>query len=548
VTNPAAPHALRKYDNLGRVVASALYSSTSGLSSSSDPTSVATNRLALSETRFDEMGRVWKSVRHKIDLADGSDDDSLDALTWYDAEGQVVKVDRGSLEKYQYDRLGRRTHTFTLAKDNDSAYADADDVTGDIVLEEHQVVFDTPKDDAILEFAIQRFHTDYGTGETTGALDQDGGLKTLTSGQTKGRAQIEALWYDRFGRVTERVAYGTYGGSTFDFASVSKPSGSTDTALLTSFEYQTDGTLLKIRSPKHTSGTPDVTYFEYDAAGRRTKEVHNYVDGSPSGEGSSGDPVDDQTTLFTYENGLLKTLVADLPGTGNDQTTTYTYGTTAGSSAGESKIATGHLLQKVTYPDSTGSTDTVRFAYNAQGQHIYRADQAGNVLEVDLDDRGRAVATKVTTLASGFDGAVRRIARSYDSLSRVEKVTQYDAATSGNVVNEVKTTFDGWGQIQKFEQDRNSAVGATGSVDDYEVSYTYEKATTGRNAIRRLTQTLPSGKEISYLYRSTGGLHDDEASRVSHVKDGTLVLADYSYLAGLCKTKNVIDLYRYMIK
>jgi hypothetical protein len=70
------------------------------------------------------MGRVWKSVRHKIDPAGGSDDDSLDALTWYDAEGQVVKVDGGSLEKYQYDRLGRRTHTFALAKDNDAAYAD----------------------------------------------------------------------------------------------------------------------------------------------------------------------------------------------------------------------------------------------------------------------------------------------------------------------------------------------------------------------------------------------------------------------------------------
>ena len=40
----------------------------------------------------------------------------------------------------------------------------------------------------------------------------------------------------------------------------------------------------------------------------------------------------------------------------------------------------------------------------------------------------------------------------------------------------VKYSYDGWGNVTKFEQDRNSAVGASGSVDDYEVAYSYAKA------------------------------------------------------------------------
>src|SRR5439155_1076979 len=104
----------------------------------------------------------------------------------------------------------------------------------------------------------------------------------------------------------------------------------------------------------------------------------------------------------------------------DDQVTTYTYGTTKGVSAGDSTIATGHLLQKVTYPDSTGAGDDVTFAYNAQSQEIYKKDQAGNVLETDYDTAGRQTHKRVTTLAGGFDNAVLRISTTYNSRGRVE--------------------------------------------------------------------------------------------------------------------------------
>ena len=46
----------------------------------------------------------------------------------------------------------------------------------------------------------------------------------------------------------------------------------------------------------------------------------------------------------------------------------------------------------------------------------------------------------MTTLASGVDGAVRRISTTYDIRGLREKATSYDDATvgSGNVVNEVR--------------------------------------------------------------------------------------------------------------
>ena len=50
-----------------------------------DPTTETSNRLALSQSFYDEMGRAWKTQRHKIDDADGSDDDNLQTLIWYDA-------------------------------------------------------------------------------------------------------------------------------------------------------------------------------------------------------------------------------------------------------------------------------------------------------------------------------------------------------------------------------------------------------------------------------------------------------------------------------
>ena len=44
---------LAKHDHQGRLVATGLYSASGSLTSTSDPTSVSTNRIGLSETAYD---------------------------------------------------------------------------------------------------------------------------------------------------------------------------------------------------------------------------------------------------------------------------------------------------------------------------------------------------------------------------------------------------------------------------------------------------------------------------------------------------------------
>jgi RHS repeat-associated protein len=538
--NEQPPHVLSKFDNLGRQIATGLYSSSSGLGASSDPTTLATNRLALSQSFYDEKGQVWKTQRHKIDADDGSDDDTLETLTWYDATGRVIKTDGSQLTKTIYDRLGRTTHTFILAADDDTGYSDADDVTGDVVLEERQTVYDDEKRGQVwMSVSISRFHDDYGTGETTGALDTnaDGDDLKLTAADLEGRAQITAMWYDTLGRVTDTVAFGTYGGSDFDRDGMSVPARS-DTALRTTTAYNDDGSRKSVTDPMGVE-----TRFGYDDAGRQTKTIANYVNGTPSGP--TGD--DDVHVRYEFTDGLRTKVWTDEDGDGTedaaDQVTLYIYGTTKGTGAGESDIAANNILRAVVYPDSTNTattpgdidtddSDVVSYAYNALGQKIYEKDQAGNVIEHDFDTGGRMTARRVTTLASGFDGAVRRISMAYDDLGRVSTVTQYDNAAvgSGSVVDEVRYTYEDWGNVSKFEQDHDSTV-ATGGNYLYDVDYAYAKATSGRNTIRATSMDLPDGTTVSFEYLSdaNSGGDDGEISRVTRVKVGTTVVATYKY-------------------
>ena len=149
----------------------------------------STNRIALSETAYDERGRAWKSTRWEITQANGNKGSSLLATHWFDSAGRGTKTDGEQLAKTLYDRLGRVTHRFTLAKDNDTTYAHAADAAGDIVLEEHQTAYDPVDGNVLMSVTIERRHDDFRTGETTGALDTnaDGLATTLTAADVDGR-------------------------------------------------------------------------------------------------------------------------------------------------------------------------------------------------------------------------------------------------------------------------------------------------------------------------------------------------------------------------
>jgi RHS repeat-associated protein len=535
---PTAPHTVRKFDNLGRVIMTAEYSSSSELSVASDPDEDEDDRMSFQETEYDERGRAWRRVWHKIDPANGESIDSLESLTWYDELGRVIKVRGEQLAKYRYDRLGQRTHEFVLASDeNETAYADADDVDGDLVLEERQTVFDA-NHRPWMTVRIDRLYNNVGSGVTYGALDADvnGDLDELIKDDVNGRVQITAYWYDDLSREKARAVYGTNqvnplvitNVDTFDRGSIggTVPSRSGD-VLVTTMSYGKDGQVAQVTDPMEI-----VAAYEYDDAGRKTAEIANYADGTAGG-GTNDD--EDQIVRYSYTDGLMVTLTADLPSGETDQVTTYTFGTVKGTGAGDSKIATSHLLQKVTYPDSEDSDDVVRFAYNAQGQEIWRKDQAGNVIETDYDPSGRSQARKATTIDSAFDDDVKLIQSAYDALGRIETVTQrastsVDGTTgvpNGTVVDQVKYVYDGWGNLTNFRQDLDSAVGGSGY---WEVAYAYAKATAGRNTLRRTQVTLPGNTVYKYHYRTGTASHDDKASRVTAVRDASdAELAGYLY-------------------
>jgi RHS repeat-associated protein len=550
IQNPLTPHTVNKFDNLNRVIATGQYNAVTGLSVTTDPTSDATadsgntDRLTLSETLYDDRGQVWKTIRHKIDDTDGSSDDTLESLTWYDPDGRAIKSKNpGGLSKTRYDHLGRATHQWTLATDDDANYGDVfdssakqTDVLGDIVLEESQTAYEQATGLVLMQARIQRFHDDLSNG-TSGPLDTnlDGDPLTHTAIQIKGRISIAATWYDDLNRPTETVAFGTYGSgnaTTFARSAMTTAPSRSDTELVTSYVYATDGQVQDVTDPRGK-----VTRSVRDAMGRSIATISNYVNGTPSG--ATGD--DDNYVRNVYANGLQTQMWVDLDGDNaqdsDDQVTTYTYGTIKGGSAGDSSIATGHLLQKTAYPDSASGSDTVTHAYNAQSQPKWTKDQAGNIIETTFDVAGRPTHRRVSTLISGFDGAVLRISAAYNTRGQVETVTQYNNATvgSGSIVDEVKYTYDDWSNVTSFEQDRDSAV--SGGGNQYTVGYSWTKATpSGAHDTLRLTgMTLPGSGDTSSLtftYDSSGNSLDDATSRVSRLQTGSspTTRATYSYL------------------
>ncbi len=475
-------------------------------------------------------------------------------------DGRVIKVDGSQLTKTRRDRLGRTTHQFILAVDDDAANTYGDvwasgttDVGGDIVLEEHQTVYEsTNSDNVLMSVNIARHHNDYGVTEREGELDDngDGDVLCLTDEDVKGRVSITAMWYDDLDRLTDTVQYGTNGmigdesasGGTFDRDGLSVPSRS-DTALRTTTVYDDDGSVLATLDSQGSSGVR--TEFTLDAMGRQTAVIRNYVNGTPSG--ATGD--DDLFTRYTYVDGLQTEIWVDVDGddvqdAGVDQVTHYIYGVTKGASAGDSKISSKNLLHAVIYPDSDDPTDLsgngtdtaydrVMFAYNAQRQVIWQKDQAANIIETDFDTAGRETHRRATTIAGGFDDAIKRISMTYDSLGRVDTIDQYDNATvgSGTIQDEIKYSRDGWGNLTAFAMDRNSGIVTSTDASDgyYDIDYTYAKATTGRNTLRRTGATLPEGTAMTYGYFSAGGLHNADASQLTRLTAGGVALVEYAY-------------------
>lgn len=180
------------------------------------------------------------------------------------------------------------------------------------------------------------------------------------------------------------------------------------------------------------------------------------------------------------------------------------------------------------YPDSVSGSDQVSFAYNRQGELTALTDQNGTVHSYDYDLLGRRSQDKVTTLGSGVDSTVLRIATNYEVRGKVSGVTSYDNATvgSGNVVNDVQLRYDSFGNLTA---DYQSHAGAVNTSTTPVCLYGY--AGGSGNTIRPTMLTYPNGRVLYYNYGVVGGTND-AVSRVGSLidSDGATHLADYNYL------------------
>ncbi|MFO0868119.1 MAG: hypothetical protein U0935_04165 [Pirellulales bacterium] len=97
--------------------------------------------IARSETKYDDRGRVYQTVRYGVNPATGTVGQSLADNTWYDASGNVIKQQPAGARlftKHAYDGLGRKTKTYVGYDLSESSYADAVTVAGDTIMEQRR--------------------------------------------------------------------------------------------------------------------------------------------------------------------------------------------------------------------------------------------------------------------------------------------------------------------------------------------------------------------------------------------------------------------------
>jgi len=455
-------------------------------------------------TSYDDQGRVYKTQTYSVDPSTGSV--STNALTtqiWYDHRGEVIKKSSpgGEVDKSQFDGAGRQTVSYVGDGGGDTTWTDATNVTGDNVLSQVESSYD--KDGNVLLVTDRERNHD----ETaTGAL----GNPTTAP---KARVSYTASYFDLANRLTATVDVGTNGGTAYTRPG-SVPSAS-DTVLVTQDGYNAAGWVNSITDPRGI-----VEQKSYDNLGELTQTIDAYTNGTPT-------TTNNKTTNYTYDgDGHTLTLQAVETG-GASQTTKWIYGVTT---AGGSDVNSNSILATVQYPDpSTGSPSSTyqeSYTVNALGQQKTFTDRAGNVHTLTYDILGRVTSDAITTLATGFDGAARRIQTSFDTQGNPFLVTSYDAATGGNIVNQVQRAFNGLGQLTQEWQSHSGAVviGTTPSVQ-----YGYSLMAGGANHSRLTSITYPNGKVLTYNYGAAGGLND-VISRLASLSDTSGILESYDYL------------------
>src|SRR5438093_1012355 len=135
-----------EFDNLGQTIAVEQYDGDNVTISDSNsdgvPDKPSSSLLrARSTASFDEQGRVYRTNTFSVDQSNGNvSSNSLATDVWYGRRGQVLKSSApgGLVSKATVDGAARVVASYLTDGGGDTAWSDADDVSGDEVLEQSE--------------------------------------------------------------------------------------------------------------------------------------------------------------------------------------------------------------------------------------------------------------------------------------------------------------------------------------------------------------------------------------------------------------------------
>jgi RHS repeat-associated protein len=504
-TGTQRPILYQEYDNLSQVVAVSQYDGDTVTMSDANgdgvPDKPAAGLLRAYQTgAYDDQGRVFRRHVFSVDPATGAvSPTSLTTGLWYSHRGQLIKTSEpgGLVSKTTYDGPGRVSFTFQTDGGGDSAWSDADDVSGDVVLRQEERGYDS-NGNLIRLYTKERFHDEIATGA----------LGNPTSAP-KARVSYQVFYYGRSDRLADVVDVGTNGGQVYN-RPPNVPARS-DTVLVTSLRYNEAGWLSSVYDPRNLRRK---TFF--DDLGRPIEVIETYTGGSPT-------PHQNRTTRYTYDGNSNVLTVTAYGGASGSQTTEFVFGV---STATGSDIHSNDILAAIKHPHPTsgGASNAHKevFTVNALGEPKTRTDRNGTIRQFSYDVVGRPTEDAVTFLDSGVDGQVMKRTTGYDTAGRPELFTSYNA--SDVVVNQVQRVYNGLGQLVTEYQ---AVAGAVNPSLTPKVQYAYSAMAGGANHSRLTGLTYPNGRMLNLNYAT--GL-DDRISRLSSLSDTSGTLEAYAYL------------------
>ena len=397
--------------------------------------------------------------------------DYLPTDTWYDDAGNVVKTATGKivtagtgdvtgywlLQKYAYDGRGRLVKSYTCYDTNETAYAEAADVTGDTVVEQRQTWYDRAGE-PVATATYQRL-----PGDTTSTGE-------LTAANSYATAAV--AWYDGLGRLVATADYGREdvdsglahyffddtAGATYgkildtnpadgipDVAQNAPPAtDSSNNYIVALTQYDAAG-----RTYRTIDNLGRINETQYDDAGRTIRTVQNRVNGTVE----ETDTQQDVTVAYEFDSGgrLATLIVTNAKGDDSNpnnqnveqQKTKYLYTSTVNASWQTGVVypdSADTLSQNSTTKVWTITTDTgdhTATAYDQLGRTTSTTDQRGVTHDFTFDSAGRLSLDKVTNLGTSgiVDDSILSIGRTYDDLGRVQTVTSYSDISGTTPVN-----------------------------------------------------------------------------------------------------------------